>query len=169
AFQALALYSLVRMFDRPASGAIMLGLSLGACFLTRGWLGAGPIMLATVLCFIPRGPLRQHSQWLALSAVLTLAIIMAWWIPAKRVSVYWTEQWRLWHLAAWGWAGFKEQLNNLRDLLWFLWPTWPLALLALWQWRSWFKAPHIYVPAISLLVPLLSLLFIRDAFEPEYA
>ncbi|MBX7021508.1 glycosyltransferase, partial [Providencia rettgeri] len=149
------------MFDRPASGAIMLGLSLGACFLTRGWLGAGPIMLATALCFIPRGPLRQHSQWLALSAVLTLAIIMAWWIPAKRVSVYWTEQWRLWHLAAWGWAGFKEQLNNLRDLLWFLWPIWPLALLALWQWRRWFKAPHIYVPAISFLVPLFSLLFMR--------
>src|SRR5690606_9973901 len=44
ALQALALYSLVRMFDRPASGAILLGLSLGACFLARGWLGALPVM-----------------------------------------------------------------------------------------------------------------------------
>ena len=169
ALQALALYSLVRMFDRPASGSILLGLSLGAAFLTRGWLGAGPVMLATALCFVPRSPLRSHGQWLALTIALTVAIIMAWWIPAKRISVYWTDQWRLWHLAAWGWSGFREQLNNLRDLAWFLWPTWPLALLALWQWRSWLRAPHIYVPAIGLLIPLLSLMFVRDAFEPEYA
>jgi len=169
ALQALALYSLVRMFDRPASGSILLGLSLGAAFLTRGWLGAGPVMLATALCFLPRSPLRSHGQWLALTIALTVAIIMVWWIPAKRISVYWTDQWRLWHLAAWGWSGFREQLNNLRDLAWFLWPTWPLALLALWQWRSWLRAPHIYVPAIGLLIPLLSLMFVRDAFEPEYA
>lgn len=169
ALQALALYSLVRMFDRPASGSILLGLSLGAAFLTRGWLGAGPVMLATALCFVPRSPLRSHGQWLALTIALTVAIIMAWWIPAKRISVYWTDQWRLWHLAAWGWGSVRELLNNLRDLAWFLWPTWPLALLALWQWRSWLRAPHIYVPAIGLLIPLLSLMLVRDAFEPEYA
>src|SRR5690606_5318926 len=149
ALQALALYSLVRMFDRPASGAILLGLSLGACFLARGWLGALPVMVATALCFLPRGPLRSHIQWLALTIALTGAIVMAWWSPARRVSIYWPDQWRLWHLAAWGWSGLKEQLNNMRDLAWFLWPTWPLTLLALWQWRSWLRAPHIYVPAIS--------------------
>ncbi|HRL22743.1 ArnT family glycosyltransferase [Alcaligenes sp. SDU_A2] len=169
ALQALALYSLVRMFERPASGAVLLGLSLGACFLARGWLGALPIMVATTLCFLPRGPLRSHIQWLALSIALTTAIIMAWWIPAKRVSVYWTEQWSLWHQAAWGWSGLAEQLNTLRDLTWFLWPIWPLAVLALWQWRHWLRAPHIYVPAISLVIPAISLLLVRDAFEPEFA
>ncbi|HWL29043.1 MAG TPA: glycosyltransferase, partial [Burkholderiaceae bacterium] len=39
AFQALAFYAVARMLDRPASGALTLGVALAAAFLTRGWIG----------------------------------------------------------------------------------------------------------------------------------
>src|SRR3546814_5205883 len=46
AFQALAFYSVARMLDHPISGSVTLGFALAAAFLTRGWIGFLPIMLA---------------------------------------------------------------------------------------------------------------------------
>lgn len=167
--QAVALYSLVRMFQRPGSGALLLGLTLGVSFLTRGFVGATPIIVASILAMALVEPLQRHIKWLALSLAVGLAVVMAWWIPAQRLGPYWTEQWLLWNGKSFGWAGIAGLLNSLRDLAWFLWPTWPLTVLALWQWRAWMRAPHLLLPLLFLVTPLGLLPLMRSAFEPEYA
>jgi len=57
----------------------------------------------------------------------------------------------------------------LRDLPWFLWPTWPFALLAIWRWRAWLFAPHIWIPLMFLVWPFIVMLFLVDVFEAEYS
>src|SRR5690606_11583806 len=141
AFQALAFYSVARMLDHPVSGAVTLGLALAAAFLTRGWIGALPIMLAVLFIFIPGSALWRQKKWLLLTTAISTVLILAWWIPAKNTSEYWTLNWLLWNTTAVGWPVWQEVLAALRDLPWFLWPTWPLAILAIWRWRSWLTAP----------------------------
>src|SRR5690606_18931917 len=89
AFQALAFYAVARTIDRPLSGAITLGVALGAAFLTRGWIGALPIILASVFAFHPRGALWPRRAWFVLSAAIALAIGLAWWLPLKAQFPYW--------------------------------------------------------------------------------
>lgn len=169
AFQALAFYAVARMLDRPFSGAITLGIALAAAFLARGWIGSLPIMLAAAFAFVPSSALWQSKRWLIVSAVLAAFLILLWWIPAHRISPYWTHHWWLWNAESFGWPHGAELLGTLRDLPWFLWPTWPFALLALWRWREWLYAPHIWLPMMFALWPLVIMVFLQDAFEPEYA
>ncbi len=169
AFQALAFYAVTRMLDQPVSGAIALGLALGAAFLTRGWIGALPIMLAVPFCFRPRSALWPERKWLIISVVIGVAMVLLWWIPAKRLGGYWTHNWWLWNIQSFSWPRYDVMLSMVRDLPWFLWPTWPFALLALWRWRSWLAAPHIWIPLMFAVWPLVTMLFLADVFEPEYS
>lgn len=169
AMQAVAFYSVARMLDHPLSGSVTLGLALAAAFLARGWIGSLPIILAVLLVFSPGTTLWQRKQWLALSALLAIVPGWLWWSAAKQTSEYWVENWVLWNLSAFGWPHYREILSTLRDLPWFLWPTWPFALMALWQWRAWFRAPHIWIPLVFLGCPLVILFFMTDAFEPEFS
>ncbi|MGB6104531.1 MAG: glycosyltransferase [Pusillimonas sp.] len=169
AFQALAFYSVARMLDHPASGSITLGLALAAAFLTRGWIGALPIMLAVPFIFMPSGALWRQRKWLIVTVVLCTALILLWWIAAKNTSEYWTRNWLLWNTTSFGWPHYQGILKTLRDLPWFLWPTWPFALLAIWRWRSWLAAPHVSIPLMFAIWPLVIMLFLADPFEPEYS
>lgn len=168
AFQALAFYAVARMIDRPASGAITLGIALGVAFLIRGWIGAFPIIVAALLCFRPGKNLWPHKRWLVLAGALALAIGLMWWIPASQAGRYWTQQWWLWHTGLVGLPRPGNLFRMARDLPWFLWPTWPFALLALWRWRAWTTAPHIWVPLVFAAAPLAFTLFLSETSEVEY-
>src|SRR5690606_2835875 len=157
AFQALAYYSVARMLDHPASGSITLGLALAAAFLARGWIGALPIMLAVIFVFTPRSALWHRKKWLALAAAICAALTLLWWIPARNLGEYWMHNWVLWNTSAFGWPRYQEVLSTLRDLPWFLWPTWPFALLAVWRWRSWLTAPHMWIPLMFAAWPLAAM------------
>lgn len=169
AFQALSYYAVARMSDKPISGALTLGIALGAAFLTRGWIGAFPVTLAAFLSFRPASDLWLQKKWLLLSAVIAIGIGLLWWIPASQAGSYWTHQWWLWHTDSIGAPNYLSLLSMLRDLPWFLWPTWPFALFALWRWREWMTAPHIWVPLMFASVPLVFMLFHVSVFEPEYS
>ncbi|HWK63127.1 MAG TPA: glycosyltransferase [Eoetvoesiella sp.] len=169
AFQALAFYAVARMLDHPVSGAVTLGIAVGAAFLTRGWIGALPIMLAAPFAFTPHTSLWQAKHWLIVSTVIAASLILLWWIPASHLSPYWAENWWLWNVDSFNWPRIPELLSILRDLPWFLWPTWPFALLAIWRWRSWLYAPHIWIPLMFAVWPLVVMAFLVDPFEPEYS
>ncbi len=169
AFQALAFYAVARTIDRPLSGSVTLGLALGAAFLTRGWIGALPVILAALFAFHPRGALWPRRAWLGLSTVIALAIGLAWWVPLKMHSPYWAQTWWLWNSQSFTLPEREVLFRLLRDLPWFIWPTWPFALLALWIWRAWIAAPHIWVPFMFMVWPLIVMCFLADVFEPEYA
>ena len=169
AFQALAFYAVARMLDHPLSGAATLGVALAAAFLTRGWIGALPIILAVPCAFAPRSALWPLKHWLIITAVIAISLCLLWWIPADRINGYWTDNWWRWNADSFGWPRYRELFSVLRDLPWFLWPTWPFGLLALWRWRAWLTAPHIWIPFMFALWPLLVIAFLVDPFEPEYS
>ncbi|NGR07466.1 glycosyltransferase [bacterium SGD-2] len=169
AFQALAFYAVARSIDRPLSGAITLGIALGAAFLTRGFIGALPIIVASVFVFHPRSALWPQRRWLLVALGIALAIGLAWWVPVKLLYPYWAQNWWLWNSQSFALLQRDVLFSVLRDLPWFLWPTWPFALLALWNWRAWLFSPHIWVPFMFLVWPLIAMCFLADVFEPEYA
>jgi 4-amino-4-deoxy-L-arabinose transferase-like glycosyltransferase len=169
AFQALAFYAVARMLDRPLSGAVTLGVALAGAFLTRGWIGALPIMLAIPFIFMPRSALWHGKQWLIITAVVAISLVALWWIPAHQIGAYWMQNWWLWNINSFSWPRYETAISILRDLPWFLWPTWPFAILAIWRWRSWLASPHIWIPLMFAFWPLAFMFFLTDVFEPEYS
>ena len=169
AFQALSFYAVARMLDRPVSGSITLGISLAAVFLTRGWLGVLPVLLAVLLCFRRQSPLYRHKKWLALTLPITGIIALLWWLPANWHGHYWIKQWWHWHTSQLGWPNLGHLTRVARDLPWFLWPVWPFTLFALWRWRGWYAAPHIWVPLMFAALPAAFILFVESASEPEFS
>lgn len=169
AFQALALYSVVRMLDRPMSGAVSLGVALAGAFLSRGLIGALPILLAALCAFPPPFRAQYQRRWLVIAVALAVALCSLWLLPALHFGPYWMQNWWLWHTDSLTWPQYRGLITLLRDLPWFLWPTWPFAILAVWQWRAWIKSPHIWLPLMFTLWPLVFMLFLADPFEPEYA
>src|SRR3546814_2271054 len=83
------------MLDHPASGSITLGVALAAAFLTRGWIGALPIMLAVPFIFMPCSVLWRQKKWLIATAAICVGLILLWWIPARSASDYWIHNWLL--------------------------------------------------------------------------
>lgn len=168
AWQALAYYALARTLDRPLLGSTTLALALAGSFLTRGWVGALPIMVCALLAFYPRSALWAQRRYLPWIAVVTAALILAWWLPASNGSAYWILNWKLWNLGSFGWPRLGSTAQTLRDLPWFLWPTWPLALLAFWRWRTWRHSPHIWIGLVMLAGTLLNLVFLIDSNDFDY-
>lgn len=169
AFQALAYLGLSLQLYRPAAGTLLLGVALGCALLTRGAVGATPIILASLLLPIFHSPFRSVLKWQVVAVVLGIALFLLWWFPARAYSLYWTQQWLLWNQASFGWPGITGLYKSLRDLLWFLWPTWPMALLAAWNWRHWLRSPHLLLPCTLFATALLMLLVQANASEPEFA
>ena len=168
AWQALVFYSLTRIPDKPFTGALTLGVAIAGSFLARGWPGGLPVMAGTLVAFMPPGALRQRLRWLPLAALVAAALILAWWIPSTHGNGYWTQSWKAWNLGFYAWPEFNASGRALRDLSWFLWPTWPLVLVAVWQWRTWLFASHIW-PALALLAcALLQLFFAADPDDGLY-
>ena len=168
AWQALAFYSLARSIDRPLTGSTTLGIALAASFLTRGWVGALPIMVGALLAFYPRSRLWKCRRWLPWTALLATLLILAWWIPASHSSEYWIRNWKTWNLSSFAIPTWHDTGRMLRDLPWYLWPTWPLALLAIWRWRAWLYSPHIWLPLTLLACSLVVLFGLEEASDSEY-
>jgi len=168
AFQALGFYALARMMDKPRMGMLVLALALTGTFLTRAWPGLIPLLLACPIAFQRRSilwPARYH----ALVAVALAALLIAcWWIPTMQIHPAWMKEWLYRNQLSFGIPEYENAVRPLRDLPWFLWPTWPLALLALWQWRRWITAPHVWTPLSLILAALLRLCISPQSDEGEY-
>jgi 4-amino-4-deoxy-L-arabinose transferase-like glycosyltransferase len=168
AFQAIGFYALARMMDKPKMGMLMLALALSGAFLTRAWPGLVPLLLTLPIAFQKRSVLWP-SRYYALVAILLAALLIAsWWIPTMRLHPAWMKEWLYWNQFSFGLPEYENAVRPLRDLPWFLWPTWPLALLALWQWRRWTTAPHIWIPLSFVLAALLTMMISTQSDEAEY-
>ncbi|MCQ9616844.1 glycosyltransferase [Paenalcaligenes niemegkensis] len=169
AFQSLAFYALTRLPAKPASSSVILGLAIGCALLTRGWVGALPIILGSLGVLGAKSNYRDEIKWFAMAAIIAAAVFLFWWLPAKRFSLFWTQTWVIWNLSSYTWPNIATTAKALRDVLWFVWPTWPLALIALWNWRQWLRSPHMLVPTALLAAAILSLALHPSPFEPEFA
>lgn len=168
ACHALVFYAWARMLDRPLSGALTLGLGLALSFLARGWVGLIPVLVATALIFLPRGPLWPARRWLVLGLGVGAAIVLLWWSAATANSEYWVRNWKLWSAAQFTWPAVGSWGRAIRDLSWYLWPTWPLAFMAIWRWRAWFKAPHVWMPTALLLAGIVTLLTLDSPSQSDF-
>ena len=170
AFQALVFLAVARMPSRPFAGGLLLSVALAGVFLSRGLIGGLPILGAVLCCLLPGLPLWPVRRWAVPSLLLAVCLVALWWWPASQIGPYWMRNWWHWNLDSFRWPGQDDFGGSiLRDLPWFLWPTWPFALMALWRWRMWLHAPHIWLPLMLLLWPLAMLWFLADPFEPEYS
>ena len=168
ACHALAFFALARMLDKPKSGAALLAVALAGAFFSRAWPGLIPILFALLFAIHPRSGLWQKRHYILGAIVIASAIITTWWELATRADPNWIEAWRHWNATRLGLPEFEVAMRPLRDLPWFLWPIWPLAMLALWQWRRWITAPHIWLPLAFLLGVLFTLPVLQEPGEPEY-
>jgi len=168
ALAALLFYGLSVLPQRPKIAALTMGLALGGSFLNQSFTTFAPLFLATLAVFIILPYYRQRLWVLGLGIALCLLISAAWLIPAWKNDPYWLRAWLFWQQKQFTLPTTANLHATGRDLLWFLWPTWPLALIALWQWRSWLRAPHIAIAALLGAGGLLLIIFSRNAFEPEY-
>lgn len=170
ACHALVYYSLARSIDRPFLGTTTLGIALAGSFFARGWIGLLPVMIAAILAFYPRSQLWTRRRWLPWAALLTVALILAWWIPASQLpnGEYWIRNWTSWNISSFAWPQWREAGRTLRDLPWYLWPTWPLALVAVWRWRAWLYAPHIWLPLVLLVCALVMIFAMDETTDAEY-
>lgn len=168
AFQALGFYALARMIDKPKIGMLVLTLALTGTFLTRAWPGLVPLLLVCPIAFQRRSILWPARYYALVAVALAALLIACWWVPTMQIHPAWMKEWLYWNQLSFGIPEYDNAVRPLRDLPWFLWPTWPLALLALWQWRRWITAPHIWTPLSLILSALLMLCISPQSDEGEY-
>jgi 4-amino-4-deoxy-L-arabinose transferase-like glycosyltransferase len=156
------------MMDKPKMGATMLVLALVGAFLTRALPGVAPLLLTLPFAFFKRSVLWPARFYAIASVLIATFLIACWWVPTMQLYPGWMKAWLHWNHLSFGLPEYEHAVRPLRDLPWFLWPTWPLALLALWQWRRWTMAPHIWVPFAFVLGALLTLFISPQSDEAEY-
>ncbi len=165
AAQSAAFFALVRMRERPWTGAAVLGIALAGAFLARGWPGVLPLLLALPL--VLRWRWREELPAVVLVALPLAALLgWAWWHTALRWHPQWILAWTDWHLDTLGVISATGALSLIRNMPWFLWPLWPLALLAVWRWRGWYRASHLRIPLGMATAALGSLLLLQHPDEP---
>lgn len=168
ACHSLAFYGFVRIFELPRQGFFFLIAGLAGSFFAAGLIGVFPPLVATLLLLTYRFYGKAQKQAILFALAISAIICLPWILTIYRTQSDWLSAWVDYNQLAFSGYG-RSFLNALRDLAWFLLPLWPFAVYALWQWRRWFKAPHIFIPSVFIITNLLLLFFLRSSFEPEYA
>ena len=159
---AYFLYRAVRYVEAPGvRNAGLIGLSLGALTLTRGWLSPCTLALALFLCtrFLDM-PLGRTLRDMAIAGLTALLIVMVWVLPAVTVRPYQlspVDGWLAWNLSQIGLPSWGSIKAFLRVGIWFFWPAWPFAIWAIYAWRRQSRLLHIVLPlsfvgALTLLI-----------------
>ncbi|CAM5179527.1 hypothetical protein OURE66S_04118 [Oligella ureolytica] len=168
ACHSLAFYGFVRVFELPRQGFFFLIAGLAGSFFAAGLIGVFPPLVATLLLLSYRFYDKKQKQTILFALAVSIIISLAWLLTINNSQIEWLTAWLSYNQLSFSGYG-RSFLNALRDLSWFLLPLWPFALYALWQWRHWFMAPHIFIPSVFIIANLLLLFFLRISFEPEYA
>ncbi|HEX9173871.1 MAG TPA: glycosyltransferase, partial [Telluria sp.] len=159
---AYFLYRAVRYVESPSvRNATLIGLSLGALILTRGWLPSGALLLALFACarFL-RLPTVETLRHIALAAATAFAITLVWILPATLLQPYGmnpVDGWLSWNASQIGMPSWQSLKNFLRVGLWYFWPAWPFAIWSAYAWRRQHNMLHIVLPltfvgALALLI-----------------
>jgi 4-amino-4-deoxy-L-arabinose transferase-like glycosyltransferase len=162
---AYFLYRAVRYVETPSvRNAALIGLSLGAMTLSRGWLTPLTLTLALLLCaqFLSL-PLARTLSHMGLALVAALLITLTWIAPAALVLEPAMEPvtgWLRWNASQLGLPTWTSIKTFLRVGIWFFWPAWPFAGWAIYAWRRQNRLLHIVLPLF--FVGALTLLIICD-------
>jgi 4-amino-4-deoxy-L-arabinose transferase-like glycosyltransferase len=166
---AYFLYRAVRYVEcATVRNAALVGLSLGALTLTRGWLPPVALLLALFLCtrflHAPPGITVRH---LALAAGVAFLITLLWIVPAALLRPYNhspVDIWLSWNANQIGLPSWRSITTFFRVGIWFFWPAWPFAIWSIYAWRRQHGMLHIIMPLT--FVGALTLLILCDP-SPE--
>ena len=151
---ALAYYALALALRRALLGGVLLGLAIGAVFLSHG-------ILETLMLLIIAGVLpavskdwhtRQYGTALLTAIGIATPLIVAWPLALYMRSPALYEVWLQRDLYAMLTGTGLDLSFYLRIMPWHAWPVWVLCLWALWlhwaQWRT--RRAQAFTPAIAL-------------------
>lgn len=162
---AYFLYRAVRYVELPSPrNAALIGLSLGALALTRGYASPLVLVLALFLCtrFL-KMPAAPTLRDLALAVATGVGITLIWIVPALLAHPYNGTpigSWNAWNLSQLALPGWFSVKTFFRVGVWFFWPAWPFAFWAIWAWRRQEKLLHIVLPLY--FVAALTVLIVCD-------
>ena len=162
---AYFLYRAVRYIELPSvRNACLIGLSLGALVLTRGFISPIALVIALFACTrLLHQPIPNALRHVVLAALVAGAIALVWIVPALLLHPYGMApiaEWIVWNGDQFGlptWVSFKA---FFRVGVWFFWPAWPFAIWAIYAWRRERDMLHIVLPLCFVVV--LGLLMVCD-------
>ncbi|MES2150835.1 MAG: glycosyltransferase [Pseudomonadota bacterium] len=148
---AYSLYRAVRYAEMPGlRNAGLIGLSLGALTLARGWLSPVALALVMLLCMRFLGlPLARTLRDVAVAALAALALTLVWVLPASLLLPPGHTPlagWAAWNLSQVGMPTWASLKTAFRVGVWFFWPAWPFAGWAIYAWRRQSRLLHIVLP-----------------------
>jgi 4-amino-4-deoxy-L-arabinose transferase-like glycosyltransferase len=138
---------------RPLVAGIAFGAALGAGLASSSWVAPVALYMAVLAAHLvhPAWRTRRAVPFLLTAALIALPIGAFWPLALAARSPVLLAQW--WAASTQG--SFGASLRYLVDNAgWFAWPAWPLALWALWSLRRRWREPHIFVPALTILLML---------------
>lgn len=170
-WMALLLYGLARALDRPRTGGALIGLALGATFLTKGAPLALGLVVAVTLILITVRRYRLVAGWILIGLLPTVFVVVLTWsslvvslsrerslfgvplavadsarIELSRFVLYWKSS--NWHQVSG--PSLEAIRYYLRTMPWFFWPLWPFVGWALWRWKGNRMEAPLAVPAVLL-------------------
>ncbi len=168
AFVSVLLLALAVSLEDPWKGTIGAAAALAAIALTRGWLPAGAMTIATLIFVLSFGPQRALR---AIVVIALTAVLFSMWPLAARTA---TEQAGPYFDAWWAWNARQLEGPNavsfmwlLRNAGWYTWPVWPFALWTLYSWRSFWRRPHVLLPLLMAVAALAALLLGAEPGDRE--
>ena len=162
---AYFLYRAVRYIELPSPrNASLIGLSLGALVLTRGFISPIALALALFACTrLLRQPMAHALRHIGLAVLVAGAIALVWIVPVLLVQPYGMApiaEWVTWNADQFGWPNWISLKAFFRVGIWFFWPAWPFAAWAIYAWRRERDMLHIVLPLCFVVV--LTVLMVCD-------
>ena len=151
ALLAYFLYRAVRYVEHTSTrNAVLVGLSLGALTLTRGFLAPLALVLALFACTrYLKLPVAATLRHLAIALGVGFGLTLVWILPALLAQPYGLSpvgDWLVWNSEQIGLPSLVSLKGFFRIGVWYFWPAWPFALWAVWAWRRQQKLLHIVLP-----------------------
>jgi 4-amino-4-deoxy-L-arabinose transferase-like glycosyltransferase len=168
AWVSALLLALTIALDDEWKGTLAAGAVLAAAALTRGWLPAGLLAIASAVFLSCHG--KQRTARVATLLVLAAGGASLWPIAMHFLVPGGDDYFDA--LVRWNRGEMRgPNIDNLRWLLrnagWYAWPLWPFALWTLYSWRSFLKQPHVLLPLMIASAGLLNLLLANSPSDRE--
>jgi 4-amino-4-deoxy-L-arabinose transferase-like glycosyltransferase len=162
---AYFLYRAVRYIELPSlRNASLIGLSLGALVLTRGFVSPIALVVALFACTrLLHQPIQNAVGHIGLAVLVAGALALVWIAPAELVRPYGMSpvtEWLMWNADQFGLPNWPSLKAFFRVGIWFFWPAWPFAVWAIYAWRRERDMLHIVLPLC--FVAVLALLMVCD-------
>jgi len=169
---AFLIYRLAAYVELPnKTNAAIIGLTLGALTLTRGWVVPLALWLSLfgsfLHCFgLPRARTVIH---LCAASLIALLMVLLWLGAAGMIApdnTHALADWLSWNrnqLSLPQWSSVKY---CLRTGIWFCWPALPFAAWSVYAWRRQWRALHIALP-VSFALWLTALMLLSPQPDPS--